>query len=153
DVRAQILDGLLRSITDEVRDNLAGAYRGNPDGRLQQAIGDTFATMLASTNTYLNSLGVGALDGGAALGNGSEPDRGYATVVHNTIAAWAAAESELDRLLQKRIAGLVEGMRWTLALTGALAALSIAIAFMTHRHIVRPLERLESVASTVRETK
>ena len=40
-----------------------------------------------------------------------------------------------------------------LALIGALAGLSILVAVLTHRHIVRPLERLEAVASTVRETK
>ena len=44
-------------------------------------------------------------------------------------------------------------MWWSLALIGLLAACSIVVAVMTHRHIVRPLDRLETVASTVRETK
>ena len=44
---------------------------------------------------------------------------------------------------------------WTavLVITSALVALSIIIAVMTYRQIVRPLEQLEKVASTVRETK
>jgi C4-dicarboxylate-specific signal transduction histidine kinase len=36
---------------------------------------------------------------------------------------------------------------------GALGGLSIVVAVMTHRHIVRPLKRLESIARTVRETR
>jgi C4-dicarboxylate-specific signal transduction histidine kinase len=41
----------------------------------------------------------------------------------------------------------------SLVITSALVALSIIIAVMTYRQIVRPLERLEKAASTVRETK
>jgi C4-dicarboxylate-specific signal transduction histidine kinase len=36
---------------------------------------------------------------------------------------------------------------------GALSALSIVIAIMTHRYIVRPLKNLEEIARTVRETR
>ena len=110
DVRAQILESLLRSVADEVRDNLAAAYRGNPDGRLRQAIDGSFATMLASTNAYLGGLHAGSLEGGAAGGSGSDPGRRYGTVVQDAVAAWTAAQSELDRLLGKRIDGLVARM-------------------------------------------
>jgi nitrate/nitrite-specific signal transduction histidine kinase len=44
-------------------------------------------------------------------------------------------------------------MSLSLALTGGLVGLSIVIGNMTYRHIVWPLERLEKVVSTVRETK
>ena len=40
-----------------------------------------------------------------------------------------------------------------LAVTAALVGLSVLIAIMIHRHIVRPLQQLENVANTVRETK
>jgi signal transduction histidine kinase len=152
-VRFQILRGLLRSIEDELKDNLAAAYRGNPDRSLKQAIDGAFATMMSNTNAYLGGLNAIFVDSDAAGRNAAASDRRYGSVVESTIGAWAAAQSELDRLLQKRIDGLVKMMRLSLALTGALAALSIIIAVMTHRHIVRPLERLENVASTVRETK
>jgi signal transduction histidine kinase len=146
--RIQIQESLLRSTADEVRENLAASYRGNPDGRLRRAIDGAFTAMLSSTNAYLGDSVAGGT--GAA---GSEPQRGYGTIVQTTMAAWATAQSELDVLLHKRIDALVERMRWALALTAALAGLSIVIAVMTHRHIVRPLQRLEHVASTVRETK
>jgi signal transduction histidine kinase len=151
--RFQILEGLLRSIADELKDNLAAAYRGNPDGNLKQAIDGAFATMMSNTNAYLSGLNASFVDSETAGRNATSSDRLYGNVVESTIGAWAATQSELDRLLQKRIDGLVEMMRLSLALIGALVALSIVIAVMTHRHIVRPLERLENVASTVRETK
>lgn len=67
--------------------------------------------------------------------------------------AWAISQSQLDRLLRLRIDKLLHGMDLSLAITGALVGLSVIIAVMTYRHIVSPLERLEKVASTVRETK
>jgi signal transduction histidine kinase len=152
-VRFQILEGVLRAIADETKDNLAAAYRGNPDGSLKQAIDSAFTTMMSNTNAYLGGLNASFVDSAAAGHNAAASDRLYGSVVESTMRAWAAAQSELDGLLQKRIDGLVKMMRLSLALTGALAALSIVIAVMTHRHIVRPLERLENVASTVRETK
>jgi Signal transduction histidine kinase regulating C4-dicarboxylate transport system len=56
-------------------------------------------------------------------------------------------------LLRQRIDSLLAKLRRSLLLTGALAALSIVVAVMTHRRIVGPLERLEGIAQTVRETK
>ncbi len=66
---------------------------------------------------------------------------------------WTVAQAELDRLLRLRIDDLFGRMSLGLALIGVLAGVSILIAVLTHRHIVRPLVRLEAVASTVRETK
>ena len=54
--------------------------------------------------------------------------------------------------MSERIDLLLGRLWFSLLVTGALACLSIVIALMTHRHIVKPLERLESVARTVRET-
>jgi signal transduction histidine kinase len=152
-VRLKILEGLLRSIEDEMKANLAAAYRGNPDGSLKQAIDGAFAATMLNTNVYLGALNASFLDSDAAGRNAAASNRLYGSAVESTIRMWVAAQSELDGLLQKRIDGLVKMMRLSLALTGALAALSIIIAVMTHRHIVRPLERLENVASTVRKTK
>ena len=44
-------------------------------------------------------------------------------------------------------------MHLSLTITGTLVALSIIIAIMTYRQIVRPLERLEKVATRVRDSK
>ena len=145
--RFQSLQGLLRSVTAEVQDNLAAAHRGNSDGSLK-AIDGVFADMVSTTNAYLDGLNATFADGSAAAHNGL-----YRSVVERTIRAWSAAQSELDRLLQQRIDGLMAKMGFSLGLIGALLALTIVVAVMTHRHIVPPLERLEHVASTVRDTK
>jgi C4-dicarboxylate-specific signal transduction histidine kinase len=80
-------------------------------------------------------------------------DTAYTSAVQSAIDAWTVAHSELDRLLQLRIDTLLGKLRLSLLLTGVAACLGILIAFLTHRHIVRPLERLEKLARTVRETK
>jgi signal transduction histidine kinase len=151
--RFLVLDGLVRSTAEGVRDNLAGAYRGNSDGSLRPAVANEFAAMIRSANSYLGALNATIVAAERTEIDAAALDRFHATAVANTIKAWGAAGNELDRLLQRRIEGLLRGLYGSLALTGALGALSILVAVMTHRHIVRPLERLEKLTSTVRETK
>jgi C4-dicarboxylate-specific signal transduction histidine kinase len=55
--------------------------------------------------------------------------------------------------LQRRIDGLLANLYAALALIAGLVALSILVAFLTHRNIVKPLQRFEAVANKVRETK
>jgi signal transduction histidine kinase len=151
-VRFLVLDGLVRSIVDAMTRNLAAAYRGNADGSLRQSIDAEFATVISQTESYLGKLNA-STSGSEARNVDAALDDLHAATVKNAIKAWAAGQAELDRLLQQRLDGLVGKMSLSLGLIGALAALSILIAIMTHRHIVRPLERLEHTASTVRETK
>jgi hypothetical protein len=40
-----VLDGLLRSTTDAIAEDLSAAYRGNADGRLKHEVDNWFATM------------------------------------------------------------------------------------------------------------
>ena len=55
--------------------------------------------------------------------------------------------------LHQRIDKLTRRLAGGLMLIGALVGLSILVAIMTHRYIVRPLQRLEGIARTVHETK
>ena len=151
--RFLVLDGLLRGTSEGVRDNLAGAYRGNSDGSLRPAIANEFAAMIRSANSYLGALNATIVAGERTEIDAAALDRFHATAVTNTIRAWSVAGNELDRLLQLRIDGLLHRLYGSLALTGALGVFSILVAMMTHQHIVRPLERLELLTSTVRETK
>ena len=152
-VRSQFLAGLLRSSAEEVGENVASAYRGNPDGSLEKAIDSAFATMSSHTTSYLRDLNASLTNSDVAAVDVIAADGSYGRAVDSAVGAWSTAQVELDRLLQKRIDGLVGKMRWSLALTGALAGLSIFVAAMTHWHLVRPLKRLENVASSVRESK
>ena len=152
-LRFQFLMGLLRSSAEEVQANVTASYRGNRDGSLENAIAGAFATMHARTNSYLDGLSASFSDGDKAAVGVVAADPSYGSVANSAVGAWSISEAELERLLQKRIDGLVGRMRWSLALTGALAGLSILVAAMTHWHLVRPLKRLENVASSVREFK
>ena len=152
-MRFLVLDGLIRSTMDAIEINLAAAARAHPDGSLQQVVGTEIDVMAASTSAYLNAVG-GDLGGGEDLTIAvSSPNQVYASAVQSAVAAWSAVQTELDRLLRTRIDGLLDKLYRSLMVTGALTCVSILIALMTHRHIVRPLKRLENVARTVRETK
>jgi signal transduction histidine kinase len=149
--RLPILAGLVRSTADEIKDNLQAAYRGNADAGLRRAVDAAFAAMISSLNSYLGALDASALAVDAR--DSTAANRFQVTAVRDALQAWRIAKAELDRLLQRRIDGLIGKMRLDLALIGVFAALSLVIAALTHRHIVRPLEHLEAVASKVRETK
>lgn len=153
EARLHILEGLLQSNASEVNSSLAAAYRGNPGGTLQPAVESAFATMMAGMNAYLDGLKAGSDDRILVLGSAPSRDGLYGVAIAGVIDAWTAAQSELDALIGQRIHSLLQRMWLSLALIGALVILSIIIAIMTHRHIVGPLERLEQLASTVRETK
>ena len=151
--RFQFLAGQLRSISVEVGENVAAAHRGNLDGSLKKSIDTAFATMSSRTNSYLQDLNA-SLDTGDVASLGALATNGsYGRAVASAVEAFATARLELDRLLQKRIDGLLEKMRWSFALTGALAALSGLVAAMTYWHVVRPLRLFENVASSVRKSK
>jgi signal transduction histidine kinase len=152
-VRMLILAGLLRSTMQAVTGNLAAAYRGNLDGRLRRTVETAFAAMTSSTTAYLDRLPAGAADGAVKSIDGAAAGRAYASVLEGAINAWTIGQSELDRLLHRRIDGFRGRLAGSLALVGALAAFSIFLAFLTHERIARPLERLETIAKTVRETK
>jgi signal transduction histidine kinase len=152
-----VLDGLLRSTTDSIDEDLASAYRGNVDGRLKRAVAPSFAVMSQHARAYLGALNAARMDNearGLIVGvNRASLDALYGRAVADALWAWGGAQIELDRLLRQRVDNLLAKLRRSLLLTGALAALSIVVAVMTHRRIVGPLERLEGIAQTVRETK
>ena len=152
-VRLLVLDGLLRSTADGIRSNLEAGYRGQADGSLKQTLHRVYATMNETTDSYLARMRTSVADGASDGLDASAFASGYASVVGNAIDAWSTAQTELDRLLRQRISGLRGKLFYSLMLIGVLGSLSILVAVMTHRHIVRPLERLEGIARTVRETK
>ena len=110
--RFQFLAGQLRSISVEVGENVAAAHRGNLDGSLKKSIDTAFATMSSRTNSYLQDLNA-SLDTGDVASLGALATNGsYGRAVASAVEAFATARLELDRLLQKRIDGLLEKMRW-----------------------------------------
>jgi signal transduction histidine kinase len=149
-----VLEGLIESGTSEIKNKLTAAYRGNADGGLKRAVDSTYASLFSSTDAFVARTKAGSVNGGATTEtNSAALEREYEAVVGLANRAWTVSQSQLDRLLQLRIDMFLTKMSLSLAMTGVLVGLSIVIAVMTYRHIVRPLERLENVVSMVRETK
>jgi two-component system sensor histidine kinase/response regulator len=147
--RVRALDAITRSTTEEIERNLTSAYRGNADGQLRQKIEGETTKMLSSIAAYYRALNETA---GEPAKSESRDDL-YKATVDNTVAAWTVTQAELKRLLEERIGVLLGKLRRSLLLTGALAVLSLLLALLTHRHIVRPLAQLEGVVRKVRGTK
>lgn len=149
--RLTMLVGLLRSTVSEVKEDIAAAYRGNPEGSLKRAVHEDIAATIASLNSYLEVVGVSAF--GVDARDTVAYSRLHEIAARQILKTWTIFQAELDRLLQHRIDNLLGRMSLGLILIGAFAGISVLVALLTHRHIVRPLEQLEAVATTVRETK
>jgi signal transduction histidine kinase len=152
-VRIFVLDELFRSTMGGIETDLSAAYRGNRDGRLREAVEPAIRAMIFDAITYLGNLKAVIASGQANASGVSSLDGAEASFVRNSINAWTATQTQLDRLLRQRIDDLIGRLWLSLTLTGAAVCLSVLIAFMTYRHIVRQLVRLEDLARAVRETK
>jgi signal transduction histidine kinase len=153
EMRILILEQLLNSAMDGVSADLAAAYRGNRDGRLQHTIQTTVEAMRSNVTSYLGHLSSNGAGSAAQSVSITEGDRRYASAVEGAIGVWTIAQSELERLLHQRIDALNARLLGSLALVGGLAGFSIIIALMTYQRIAQPLSRLENLATTVRETR
>ncbi len=151
-IRFQVLEGVLQSTLDDTADELQAAFRGSNGAGVREATEGAVAAAIAESRSYLDALRARMNDNGAA-DPGSDNLHGYAAAAVSATSAWTAIQKDLDRLLQKRIDGLRARLYGALGLTGVLGMLSILVAYLTYRHIVNPLKRLEAVATSVRETK
>ena len=148
-VRALVLDGTIRSTLEGIERDLQASYRGGSGARLRQALDADLAAMVSAWNAYLDT--VKAKLGGAR--DASALDHRYAAAVDSAINAWTVSLAELKQLLNLRLSNLLSKLRRSLLLNGLLAALSLAFALMTGRHIVQPLLKLERLADEVGQTK
>lgn len=151
EARLSMLTGLLRSTSDEIDRNLEAAQRGNPDASLMRRLGPKFAGLESSLQSYMGAVHVSVA--GIDARDMTTYQQFHKRAVENALAAWAAAQVELDRLLHLRISSMIRRLLAGLALIGVFSVLSFIAALLTHRHIVPPLKQLEAVASEVRSTK
>jgi signal transduction histidine kinase len=152
-IRFQVLEGVLRSTLDDTANDLEAAFRGNNGASVKETTAGAVAAAIAASRSYLDALRNRMNDSRAADPGSDNIDPSFASAVHSATSAWTAIQRELDRLLQQRIDGLLARLYGGLGLTSALGMFSILVAYLTYRHIVNPLKRLEAVATKVRETK
>src|SRR5262245_48337424 len=151
-IRFQVLEGVLQSTLDDTANELEAAFRGTNGASVKEATEGAVATAIAASHSYLDALRARMNDSPAA-DPGPDDLNSFASAAISATAAWTTLQSELDLLLQQRIDELLARLYGGLGLTTALGALSIFAAYLTYRHIVSPLKRLEAVATEVRETK
>ena len=152
-IRFQVLEGVLQSTLDETADDLEAAFRGANGASVKETTEGALTTAIAASRSYLDALRAVMDDSRAADTGSVNLNQSFASAEASITTAWTAIQMELDRLLQKRIDGLLARLRGGLGLTSVLGILSILVAYLTYRHIVNPLTRLEAVATKVRETK
>jgi hypothetical protein len=148
-VRPLILDGMIRSTLEGIQRNLVAAYRGDVDRGLRQAIDASMRSMVSATESYLTTVT-------ASHGEANDLasfDQAYATAVDGAMNAWTTGQTELKRLLNRRLSNLLSKLRGSLILNGLLASLSIALAVVIYRQIAGPLKHLRGLAKQVQETK
>ena len=148
-VRPFLLDGMIRSSIEEIKRDAEAAYRRDTDAQLKQTIAPVISSMVSAVNSYLGTANT-VLRG---QGNPTSLLPAFATAYQRIDNGWAVSKSELNGLLNKRLANLLGKLRGSLLLNGLVAGLSLLFAAMTYRQIVRPLRQLEELAENVRETK
>ena len=146
-VRRLLLDGMIRSTIEEIERDSAAACRGNANGQLKEAIAGPIGSMVSTGSAYLASANT-TLNGQAAS---LAPT--YRKALESINSAWTVSQEQLKRLLNKRLSNLVGKLHRSLALNGLFGGLSLLLAMVIYRQIVRPLGTLEGLASKVRETK
>ena len=147
--RHLLLDGMIRSTIEEIKRDSAAAYRGDADGRLKQASAGGIESMVSAVNHYLETAGATTTEQSSL----ASLTHSYRATWESVESAWAVSQAELRRLLDARLSNLLGNLRSSLAINGLVAGLSILVAAITYREIVRPLGQLETLAGQVRDTK
>ena len=65
-VRSLVLEGLIKSTTDEIKNNLTAAYRGSADDTLKRAVDSRFSALFSDVDAYLVGRRADILNGDAA---------------------------------------------------------------------------------------
>ena len=151
--RLVFLDNSMRSTADGVKSDLAAAERGDADGSLKRNVDVAIATMIASVESYLGAVNAVHLGGEITRLDPTSLERTFFSTLDSIIGSWGIAQTELNRLLQKRIDDLVGKLGLSLTLIGVFVGLSILLAIMTHRHIVSSLGYLEGIVAKFGETR
>ena len=148
-VRRLLLDGMIRSTIEEIERDSAAACRGNANDQLKEAIAGPIGSMVSTASAYLGSANTTLND--QASSTSLAPT--YRKALESINDAWTVSQEQLKRLLNKRLSNLLGKLHRSLALNGLVAGLSLLLAMVIYRQIVRPLGQLEGLASKVRETK
>ena len=147
--RLVFLDSSMRSTAEGVKSDLAAAERGDADGSLKRNVDAAIATMITSVGSYLSTASAVHPGGDLTRLDPATLERTFSSTLDSVVESWGIAQTDLNRLLYRRIDDLVGKLGLSLTLIGLLLGLSILLAIMTHRHIVSSLGYLEGIVAKV----
>lgn len=139
--RAQfmILMGQLESAHADMKRVIEASYRGNPDGRVKQALDADYRAADATLSFLSDGLRMHVLQSANRAGNAHAAaqlrDAGLAAIERLT----GSTSAELDRLLRARIADLKARLWTTLSLAAMIALLALGFAASIGRGMSRSL--------------
>jgi len=124
--------GGLKSLLDGVDGSVASGYSGNADGSLKANLDPSYLAMKQNMAALVDLVSKSAVDEAAAAKSLATLQQFYTT-----------ASAELERLLNKRIAGFQHDQLETLIITGILFAIVVGfVLFMVRRAVIRPVNQL-----------
>ena len=144
------LAGMAKSTSEQIAKNLESVYEASEGKALPPDLKRNMNRMLNGASTYVGHLTRGVKD--PDLWDAEIDDERYREFVYSALGAWTSSQTALRDILQARVDGLFERLVTSVLITGGLALLSIVLAFLTYRHIVGPLTKLQSIAEKVGET-
>jgi methyl-accepting chemotaxis protein len=122
----------LRVTLAGIERDLAGAYRGNPDGSLQQAYARPFAAYASAAATYLDQVET----------TRAEVEPAYRQLLLRQRMVWQLASDELDRLVARRIDAFQTRLVLSLGASALVLLLAGLLAMLIWRSISRPIAAL-----------
>jgi methyl-accepting chemotaxis protein len=129
--------GGLKSLLDGIDGDIASAYSGNADGSLKANLDPSYLALKQSMAGLVDQVGKGAIDEATASKDLAVLQQYYAT-----------SSSELERLLNKRMAGFYHDQSMTLVITGVLFVIVVAfVLFAVRRAVIQPVNQLTASMS------
>ena len=129
--RLVFLDSSMRSTAEGVKSDLAAAERGDADGSLKRNVDAAIATMITSVGSYLSTASAVHPGGDLTRLDPATLERTFSSTLDSVVESWGIAQTDLNRLLYRRIDDLVGKLALSLTLIGLLFRFSILLAIMS----------------------
>jgi methyl-accepting chemotaxis protein len=143
--------GVLESARDGLKHALERAQKGNEDGSLKSAIDPVQKKFYAALIKYVNAVDDGVTENQGKFDIAPVKQR-EKDVLEAGDALWATGYHELDRLMARREARLVNNEQVSLAITGIFVALAMLISFFVIRGITLPILEVDRTLRAIRKS-
>ena len=148
DSRYLVLEDRLATIVKAIESDLSEAFAAAGDDRLKNALATGTAQLFEDIDRFRRAC----RESMPGSWSSSGPQVEQRWLLETFASHWAAAISELDRLLHERVTRFFNRMWWHLGTALSLLLLILTAVFFVARQITRPLRCLSDVADEVKRT-